>query len=137
MQEIHPGQHLVARVDRTKDAGKDRARAADDRRGQHRRDHEVADQAAAVDSQRAADRAGAEQGDGDGMHRGDQRADARVDHAGREEELKRVGGDAEQVEQERNRGIEAAEERQQPGQRQPRIVGHGERRHRQTSRRTG
>ena len=57
------------------------------------------------------------------VHRRHQRAEPRVDDAGREEELKRVGGDAEQIEQERHRGIEAAEEGDQTRQRQPRIVG--------------
>jgi hypothetical protein len=88
-------------------------------------DDEVADHAPPIEPQQAADRARAEQGDRHGVHRGDQRADPGVDDGGREKELKRVGRNAEEIEEERHGGVEAAEERQQPGQGQPRIVRHG------------
>ena len=85
----------------------------------------------------AGDGARAEQGDRQRVHGRDQRADPRVDDPGREKQLERVGRDAEQIEQERHRGVEAAEERQQAGERELRVVARLAPRHRQTIRQTG
>ena len=53
---------------------------------------------------------------------GHERPHPRVDHAGREKQLKRIGGNPEQVEQKRHRRSEAAEEGHEPGERQLGIV---------------
>ena len=60
------------------------------------------------------DRARAEQRDRQRVHGREQRAEPRVDDAGGEEQLERVGRNPEQVQQERNRGVDVAEQRQQP-----------------------
>ena len=90
-------------------------------RQQHGDQHEPPD-ANGVELDAARDGGAAEQRDRDRVHRGQQRAEPRVDDAGREEQLEGVGRDAERVEQERHRRVQAAEERQEAGEREPRIV---------------
>jgi hypothetical protein len=48
------------------------------------------------------------------VDRGDERPDARIDHAGRQKELERVGGYPERVEEEWDCRIQAAEEVSNP-----------------------
>ena len=75
---------------------------------------EVAHDPPRLESHRAGDGGAADQRDGDRVHGRGQRAEPGVDDARGHEQLKRVGWDAKQVEQERHRGVEAAEERQSP-----------------------
>ena len=58
------------------------------------------------------------------MHRGDERAEAGIDDAARQEQLKRIGWNTEEIEEKRHRDIETAEEGHQPGEGEPRIVRH-------------
>ena len=75
--------------------------------------------------QPAGERAGAEQRHRHGVRGGHQRAEPRVDDAGGHEQVKRVGRDAEQVEQERDRGVDVAEHHEQAGPGQLRVVAAG------------
>ena len=68
--------------------------------------------------------AGGEQRHRHRVHRGDERSDARVDDAGGEKQLERVGRNPEEIEQERHRRREAAEEAEEPGERQLRVLRH-------------
>ena len=113
-----------------------RVSSSDDGR-QHQRDHREAEQLASVERQRASDRARSEHGDRQRVHRGQQGAESRVDDARGHEQAERVGGNAQQVQQERDRGVHVAEHGQQPGAREPRdIRSTGTRVDRRTSRRT-
>ena len=51
-----------------------------------------------------------------------ERSDARVHDTRSQKELERIAGNPEQVEQKRHGGVEAAEERDKPGERQLGIV---------------
>ncbi len=62
------------------------------------------------------------------MNRRQQGAEARIDHAGCEEQLESIGGDAEQIQQKWHGCVQAAEKRHQAGQRELRIFLHRHRR---------
>ena len=75
-------------------------------------------------------RAGNEERHDQRVDRGHERSHPGVDDARCEKQLKRIGGNPEQVEEKRHGGIEAAKERHEPGQRQ---LGIARERHRRVS----
>ena len=70
----------------------------------------------------AGDGAGDEQRHRQRVDRRHERSHARVDDAGREKQLERVGRNPELIEQKRHGRVEAAEEAHEPGERQLRIA---------------
>ena len=80
---------------------------------------------ARVETHSAEDGGTAEERDRHRVHRREQSAEPDVDDPGGEEQLERVGRNPEHIEQERHGGVEAAEEGQQSGEREPGIFESG------------
>ena len=87
-----------------------------------RGDCQIPEQRFAPNPEDAGNRTRPEQRDSQRVYGGDQRADVRVDDAACQEELKRVGRNAEEIEQKGHGGIEAAKESQQAGHRELRVL---------------
>ena len=134
-QHLHPGEHRVLAVG-GRDAGAEhRARAADHAGRQEDRDGQVAKKLADADRQRAGHRTRAEHRDREGVDGAEQGAESTVDDGRGHEQAERIGRNPKQVEEERNRGVRAAKEREETGHREARVVGRPPAR-RRTSRRT-
>ena len=100
------------------DAAEERP-AAEDRAGhEESAHHEVAREARPVELDPAGDEAGAEDGHHQRVHGRGHGPEAAVEDAGDDEELEEVGRDPREVEQERDRGVDAPEDREEPGARE-------------------
>ena len=122
VQQMHRRQHLVLRVLLGQSGRKEHARAAEDHDHERRGDACVRQERSAPPAKVAGDGAGDEERHRERVHRRHERSHARVDDAGREKQLKRIGWNPEQVEQKRHGGGEAAEEGHEPGECQLRIA---------------
>ena len=118
-------QHLVLPVGRVQDRLEERSRTPQHREGGDDGGHDVPEDASRPPGEDAGHGTRDEQCDRHRVDRSKQRSESRVDHAGGEEQLERVGGDAEQVEQERDGRVETAEERDDAGECEARVFRDG------------
>ena len=116
VHEVRAGKLLV------EDGGEQEAEPADRSRNQQQRHDAESKHPAEVESHAARERQRTEDCHGDRVHRGNERPEPRVDDAGCQEELKRIRRQVEQVQKERDRAVQTAEERQQPRAKELRVV---------------
>jgi hypothetical protein len=117
VQQPHRSQDLVLPASGVEATLEGIAGAGDRPRRQQRRHQHEADRPPPVERQHARPGAGHEQREDEDVHRRQQRPEARVQNARRDEELEHVFRDAEQLEKERHGEVDAAEQTRDSGER--------------------